>query len=1284
MATLLLAAAGSAIGGAFGGTILGISGAVIGQSIGAMIGRSIDQSLFGPTQKVTGPRLDSVEVQTSKEGDPLAVVDGRGRVAGSVIWATRLDEVTKTSSSGGKGGGPKVSSTEYSYFANFAVALTDCTGGPVRHFGRIWADGKLLDVAGLTIRFYNGSETQTPDPLIVAKDGAAPAYRGTSYIVFENMPVGDYGRRIPTLTFEVWGPAGEMEDLIQGVDLIPAATEFGYSPSVVTVKHQPNPGDLFKKGETLRENAIRNNRDSDWSLSLDLLAGTLPACQTVALVVSWFGTDLRAGSCEFEPRVEVKGKITSNVWSVAGLTRAAANLVSYIDGKPAFGSTPDDKSVIDAIQDLKARGFRVLLYPFLMMDIPAENTPPTRDGGVGQPVYPWRGRIGPTLGAGSVASQIAAMVGTAAPGHYSSGTGVPHYSGPDEWSFRRFILHLAALARNAGGVDAFLIGSELVDLTTATDTPAAYPFVDALVSIAADVKAMLPAAAVSYAADWSEYHSHRNGSDVFFHLDSLWSSPNVDFVGIDNYLPISDWRPGTGHLDYNPDTGATSPYSLTYLKGNIEGGEFWDFYYASPADRDAQIRTPIQDGAYGEDWVFRQKAIRDWWSNTHHNRPDGVRSASATSWVPASKPLWFTEFGCPAVDLAANQPNVFFDENSSEAALPYYSSGNRDDFAQRQYLRAMIEFWRDNGGSMIQPSEMLAWCWDARPWPEFPRETETWSDGPNWRRGHWLNGRAGAAPAAEVIQRRLETYYGYTPADVDLSRCYGQADGAIIPGPLTFREMLATWETALRLDASEFGGVFQVVARAAARPVASLGLDNLVEDGESALYTITRTSQEETPRRAVVRYSDTDRDYQTGAAIATIRSNPGQAEAEADLALVSDLDRMTATAETILRSAADTRETVELTLPPSSNLRPGDVFTLTPKSGRPIRFIADQITRGAARKVRASLYSDSMFGSIPGPVRPTLSRISPASETALAYLMDLPLLPGVTMEDHQGLAAFLSTPWPGGVDLYRSAETETGFTLNMRTGLSGSAGETTATLAPGVTGRWSGETLEVTLFSGALVSRSESDVLEGANSVAVEHAPGDWEILQFRDATLIGALSWRLSGLLRGQLGTEWVRDPGGLAAGARVVVLDSGVSPVSMLATDISRPFCWRATPIARDQTTAETVAHTFQGVARRPFSPVHLAATLAGSSLSLTWIRRTRVEGDPWLDSGDVPLGEAFERYLVEVGPEGAPILSDTVSTSAATLAVGAISGTQEVRVYQVSETYGPGIPARLDVNF
>lgn len=50
MATLLLAAAGSAIGASFGGAVMGISAAAIGQAAGAYVGNMIDRALSAPTR----------------------------------------------------------------------------------------------------------------------------------------------------------------------------------------------------------------------------------------------------------------------------------------------------------------------------------------------------------------------------------------------------------------------------------------------------------------------------------------------------------------------------------------------------------------------------------------------------------------------------------------------------------------------------------------------------------------------------------------------------------------------------------------------------------------------------------------------------------------------------------------------------------------------------------------------------------------------------------------------------------------------------------------------------------------------------------------------------------------------------------------------------------------------------------------------------------------------------------------------------------------------------------
>lgn len=198
MATLVLTAAGTAIGGPVGG------------AIGAMIGQQIDGRLFAPKPR-QGPRLGELAVQTSSYGSQIPKLFGTMRVAGTVIWATDLKE--ERSKSGGGKGQPKT--VDYSYSANFAVALS---GRLILAVRRIWADGKLLRGAAgdfktaTGYRLHLGGEAQSVDPLIAAVEGSgqAPAYRGIAYAVFEDFQLADYGNRIPSLTFEVEADPGAL------------------------------------------------------------------------------------------------------------------------------------------------------------------------------------------------------------------------------------------------------------------------------------------------------------------------------------------------------------------------------------------------------------------------------------------------------------------------------------------------------------------------------------------------------------------------------------------------------------------------------------------------------------------------------------------------------------------------------------------------------------------------------------------------------------------------------------------------------------------------------------------------------------------------------------------------------------------------------------------------------------------------------------------------------------------------------------------------------------------
>jgi Putative phage tail protein len=196
MATLIFSALGTLIGGPLGG------------AIGALAGRAVDSAILGGGNR-EGPRLKDLAVTASSYGTALPRHFGRMRVAGSVIWATNLVE-HKQKQGGGKG---RPSVTTYSYTASFAVALAS---RPIQSVGRIWADGNLLRGAAGdlkvngTFRLYTGEGDQLPDPLIAEIEGEAkcPAWRGLAYVVFEDLDLGEFFNRIPSLTFELFADSG--------------------------------------------------------------------------------------------------------------------------------------------------------------------------------------------------------------------------------------------------------------------------------------------------------------------------------------------------------------------------------------------------------------------------------------------------------------------------------------------------------------------------------------------------------------------------------------------------------------------------------------------------------------------------------------------------------------------------------------------------------------------------------------------------------------------------------------------------------------------------------------------------------------------------------------------------------------------------------------------------------------------------------------------------------------------------------------------------------------------
>ena len=507
MATLILRSAGAAIGTALGGPIGGFLGGALGAVGGAVVDGLLARAL---TPRRSSPQLGELPITNATESVVLHKLWGRMRLGGNVIWCSQFDTFTTSQAAGsGKGsllGAPKTKITHYRL--SFAVAF--CEGGDTVSLGRVWADGNELDMSRFAHTFHNGSETQAPDSDIESIEGVGnvPAYRGTCYLVFHAMTLDDFGNRMPQITAELIrrSPLADADDItnqLKAVCLLPGAGEFVLG----TREYQSSDG----FGTWFPENRHQKTGLPDFYGAMDELAAALPGRQAISLVVSWFGTDLRAGLCQVTPKVETHAKTVQPAdWTVAGFTRATAPVVSRISpaaldptgitggsdaagSVPAFGGTPSDATVTQAIRYCHAVGIRVMFYPFVMMDIPGGNGLPDPYGGPEQAAFPWRGRI--TCDPGPAEAGTADRTGAATA---QVNAFFAQYS--------PMVLHYANLCVAAGGVDSFVIGSELVGLTRlrSGSGDATYPAVQALKTLAASVKAIVGASCkVGYAADWA-------------------------------------------------------------------------------------------------------------------------------------------------------------------------------------------------------------------------------------------------------------------------------------------------------------------------------------------------------------------------------------------------------------------------------------------------------------------------------------------------------------------------------------------------------------------------------------------------------------------------------------------------------------------------------------------------------------------------------------------------------------------------------------------------------------
>lgn len=444
--------------------------------------------------------------------------------------------------------------------------------------------------------------------------------------------------------------------------------------------------------------------------------------------------------CKIYPAVEFQddSAILPDDWQVGSSTRDDAQLISKDDnGNPRYGGTVSDSALIRYIEELHSRGYKVMLYPMPLLDTKNKE---------------WRGRLSGT------------------PGDISDFF---------KNQYNKFIEHYASIAKQTK-VEGFIIGSEFVELTKIRDEKGNYPAVAELVKLAKQIKLDLgKEVTVTYAADWSEYHSY----DGWYNMDELWSSQYIDVVGIDAYFPLTDGP--------EPPFG----YSAEDVMGGWSSGVGYDYFYDYSKSEPEKVK--YNDSRYA--W----KNIEKWWSETHIN-PGG----SKTKWQPKMKKMWFTEYGFPSMNGCTNEPNVFVDKGSIESKYPRYSNGEVSFLSQKIAIEGTLKKWQSS--EMVE--KMFLWAWDARPFPYFPNLCDVWTDCHNWQTGHWIQGKLSQLNISDVLLDLLQKT-GLKSNQFDTGGVKGLLSGYVINDQQPVRSIIKMLQSCYFFDVVEQGSKLKFVQK---------------------------------------------------------------------------------------------------------------------------------------------------------------------------------------------------------------------------------------------------------------------------------------------------------------------------------------------------------------------------------------------------------------------------------------------------------------------------------------
>ena len=509
-----------------------------------------------------------------------------------------------------------------------------------------------------------------------------------------------------------------------------------------------------------------------------------------------------------------------------------------------------------------------------------------------------------------------------------------------------------------------------------------------------------------------------------------------------------------------------------------------------------------------------------------------------------------------------------------------------------------------------------------------------------------------------------------------------RVEGFTIAGDKTFRSQIEALQTVFPFDGFAYDGNI-IFRKRGTGDVVTIDADDLgaqENESEESALTAVRTPDIDLPKTVKLAYISKDRSYQDGTASYTKAVARGVNEVSLDTSLVlKDSDAVMVT-EQRMKEYWASRTSFSFKLSTRyATVQAGTLIDL-PYNGRSVKAMVTNVSYGqpGLNEITAHLIHGQTFAAVKRDLDTAGKELAPPTPTEVRMeLIDTAQLPN--MEGAWVVFIAAASKIYYGAHLYRSVDNGVSFSLIKSDIRAGIIGDTVSALGAGTPYTWDNRSsVDVRLVSGTLESRQEIDVLNGANLCIIGE-----ELVQYRSAVLIAENTYRLSGLLRGRFGTE--HHIKGHIPGERFVRIHADhVEKLTAPTADWFKPYVYRYGSASYGVTheSYRQTSVTIRANSSMPLAPCHLEGQRAkGGDLVITWVRRTRGDGD-MKDYTDVPLNETAERYECCIVKDGNEIrtfavhVPRAVYTAAEQMAdFGGIQGNVRVRVYQISETRGCG---------